>query len=586
MEGSSAQSPIPIPPLVPLPRQQPLRHHDDKDDVFATLFSPPTPRASPTRSPEPSENRPTRHARTESTDSDFGAFVSVLAADDPLRLGNDSSNVSFSAFQNQEFFDKFTEDAKVASEKKRREVLDELLNHEDDPLYWLQGANSENSSGKSTPQPLHLVPETPSSTGVSLIDLDSPSEARPKPLVPPVIPRPTVSTPSVSSESSSSASTSQSVQPPFIPEDTLIELDSPRTAERERESRPHAQPHHASTVPHIRSPSLPPSSPTRLSTPEIQRTQSYFSSPSFPSRIVSSLLSSTIRPAASRGTVSASSSSSSYTDDPSASRLPPVVAAAASHLSGFSRSAPHSRAATVSEGLGVPSSLDAAITHGTPFASHTFVPPSGAPGFTGDRKWDKGFEFDKTQVERKSVRLTGRKELTVPVLTVEIADMLRPFFPALARLPRAWTLLYSLDQHGISLNTLYARCQDFKGSALLVVRDTNDAVFGAWMGEGVHPSKGSYYGSGESFLWQLSGNDRVRVYKWTGKNDYVALCETDYLSFGGGDGHYGLWLDETLSDGSSARCPTFDNEPLCSSGPRQGETVTFECVGLEVWGIG
>ena len=75
---------------------------------------------------------------------------------------------------------------------------------------------------------------------------------------------------------------------------------------------------------------------------------------------------------------------------------------------------------------------------------------------------------------------------------------IRPFFPALARLPKAWSLLYSLDQHGISLNTLYARCQDFKGGVLLVVRDAGDAVFGAWMGEGIRPSKGAYYGSGES----------------------------------------------------------------------------------------
>ncbi|KAI8992720.1 TLD-domain-containing protein [Trametes punicea] len=332
-----------------------------------------------------------------------------------------------------------------------------------------------------------------------------------------------------------------------------------------------------------------------MSPPEIQRTQSYFSSPSFPSRIVSTLLSSAIRPSTTRATLSASTSAStsasshshSLTDDPFASRLPPVVAAAASHLAGVSRSAPHSRAVTVSEGVPMSAStLDAAITHGTPFASHPYVPPSGAPGFAGDRQWDKGFEFDKTQVERKSVRLMGRKEVSTPVLTVQIADMLRPFFPALARLPRSWTLLYSLDQHGISLNTLYARCQDFKGSALLIVRDSNNAIFGAWMGEGIHPSKGAYYGSGESFLWQLVAKDRVRVFKWTGKNDYVALCEPDYISFGGGDGHYGLWLDETLSDGSSARCPTFDNEPLCSPGPRQGETVTFECVGLEVWGIG
>jgi len=184
------------------------------------------------------------------------------------------------------------------------------------------------------------------------------------------------------------------------------------------------------------------------------------------------------------------------------------------------------------------------------------------------------------------VKLVGRKDITSPVLTVELADMIRPHFPALARLPRSWSLLYSLDQHGISLKTLYSRCEDHLSGMLLVMKDSDDAVFGAWMGEGIHPSKGSYFGSGESFLWQLKSNNGLKVFKWTGKNDYFALCESDYISFGGGEGRYGLYLDDTLSDGSSANCPTFDNEPLCSPGPRQGGSVRFECVGLEVWGVG
>ena len=62
----------------------------------------------------------------------------------------------------------------------------------------------------------------------------------------------------------------------------------------------------------------------------------------------------------------------------------------------------------------------------SPFAPHPYVAPSGAPGFAGDRQWDKGFEFDKTKVERQSVRLVGRKEMTTPVLTVELADMVSP----------------------------------------------------------------------------------------------------------------------------------------------------------------
>lgn len=234
------------------------------------------------------------------------------------------------------------------------------------------------------------------------------------------------------------------------------------------------------------------------------------------------------------------------------------------------------------------------ISHGTPFASRPFVPTSGAPGFAGDRKWDRGFSdnyFDNEREDRTSVRLEGRREMTSAVLERELVDMIRPHLPALARLPRTWSLLYSLDQHGISLNTLYARCEPQgptsthpKGS-LVIMKDSGDVVFGAWLGEGVRVSKGSYYGSGESFLWRYV-DCKLDVYKWTGKNDYVALCEHGFLSFGGGDGRYGLYLDDTLLDGSSARCPTFENEPLCSAGPKKGGSVTFECVGLEVWAIG
>lgn len=82
---------------------------------------------------------------------------------------------------------------------------------------------------------------------------------------------------------------------------------------------------------------------------------------------------------------------------------------------------------------------------------------------------------------------------------------LRPHLPALARLPDMWTLLYSLDQHGISLNTLYARCNippggKAPGSAgtLLVAQDAEGSVFGAWVSEGIHLSHGSYYGGGDS----------------------------------------------------------------------------------------
>jgi TLD len=123
------------------------------------------------------------------------------------------------------------------------------------------------------------------------------------------------------------------------------------------------------------------------------------------------------------------------------------------------------------------------------------------------------------------------------------SSQLRPHLPALARLPRKWTLLYSLDQHGISLNTLYTLCEfppprldaPIQRGALVVLKDAGDALFGVWMGEeGLHPSRGKgYYGSGECFMWNYVGG-KFQVFKWTGRNNYVALCEPEYISFGGG----------------------------------------------------
>lgn len=80
-----------------------------------------------------------------------------------------------------------------------------------------------------------------------------------------------------------------------------------------------------------------------------------------------------------------------------------------------------------------------------------------------------------------------------------------------------------MDQHGISLHTLYTLCEpSYTGKypkpaagtfvphtamgsgslgrkgAILVVRDSEDGVFGAWIGDGVRMSGGHMYGGGDS----------------------------------------------------------------------------------------
>jgi hypothetical protein len=138
--------PLSIPPLIPLPPgSEQTTHYNAKDDIFATLFSPATPRASPTLRPVPDDSpaEPIRpkmrsHSRTSSVDSDFGSFVSVPSTEDPLySLASDSGHTTFTPLQNFDFFDRFTEEAKAATKKNQKVVLDELLQHQDDPLYFL-----------------------------------------------------------------------------------------------------------------------------------------------------------------------------------------------------------------------------------------------------------------------------------------------------------------------------------------------------------------------------------------------------------------------------------------------------------------
>lgn len=93
-------------------------------------------------------------------------------------------------------------------------------------------------------------------------------------------------------------------------------------------------------------------------------------------------------------------------------------------------------------------------------------------------------------------------------------------------------------------------------------------------GDLLEPPSGSKSGT--------STPDRIRfkAFPYSGMNDFMIFCESGFLSVGGGDGHYGLWLDDTLETGISDTCPTFGNEPLSEEGHK------FEVLDVEIWYVG
>ncbi|KAF2731089.1 TLD-domain-containing protein [Polyplosphaeria fusca] len=227
------------------------------------------------------------------------------------------------------------------------------------------------------------------------------------------------------------------------------------------------------------------------------------------------------------------------------------------------------------------------------------------------------------------------------LISKALAEEIRLLFPPRLQLVDEWELTYSLEQNGVSLATLYEKVDEYRGKRggfVLAVRDSSGGVFGAYLSDAPHPSK-HFYGNGECFLWrahvlpslpdllnlppppsadttnavrmttiasptqktQNKGGDmlspphsvqgsrsgtstperiRFKAFPYSGVNDYMIFCEHSYLSVGGGDGHYGLWLDDNLENGVSSSCPTFGNEPLSDEGTK------FEVLGVELWYVG
>lgn len=176
------------------------------------------------------------------------------------------------------------------------------------------------------------------------------------------------------------------------------------------------------------------------------------------------------------------------------------------------------------------------------------------------------------------------------LLNKALAEEIRLLVPPRLQLVDEWSLMYSLEQNGVSLATLYKNADEYRGKRggfVLVVKDAGGGVFGAYLSDAPHPSP-HFYGNGECFLWRAhvltslpdfanlppppsadttnatrmttiatarpksdtlsppasgqasrSGSStperiRFKAFPYSGVNDYMIFCEQSFLSIGGG----------------------------------------------------
>jgi hypothetical protein len=177
------------------------------------------------------------------------------------------------------------------------------------------------------------------------------------------------------------------------------------------------------------------------------------------------------------------------------------------------------------------------------------------------------------------LKLQNRLETTIPILNHYMAEQIRTRIPSLYKEAIYWKLLYSIDQHGLSLNTLYSNIKH-AGPCVMAITTDNDEVFGAFTSEPFDPTiSNGYYGSGLSFFWKLNEHGNIDFFQAISSNQYYMLADNHFIAMGGGNGKFGFYLNENLIDGYISPCMTFDYNSDIT------ENEKFECYGLEIWGF-
>jgi hypothetical protein len=135
-------------------------------------------------------------------------------------------------------------------------------------------------------------------------------------------------------------------------------------------------------------------------------------------------------------------------------------------------------------------------------------------------------------------------------------------------------LVYSTTKHGMGLKNFYVKSEDVKNT-LLVVKDENDNIFGAYASEEfkVHHS---FYGTGEVFLFTFYKTERIHSFPTTGLNDYYIYSDEKTVCFGCSDNNFSLCIENDLLSGYSKTTQTFKN-------PTLGSKEKFFITVLELW---
>eukprot|EP00004_Rigifila_ramosa_P012647 TRINITY_DN2753_c0_g1_i1.p1 TRINITY_DN2753_c0_g1~~TRINITY_DN2753_c0_g1_i1.p1 ORF type:complete len:162 (-),score=21.00 TRINITY_DN2753_c0_g1_i1:26-511(-) len=144
---------------------------------------------------------------------------------------------------------------------------------------------------------------------------------------------------------------------------------------------------------------------------------------------------------------------------------------------------------------------------------------------------------------------------------------------------RTWIQLYRSSVDGIAMGTFFRRVKS-RTPLVLVIRDSQNTVFGAFLTGPCDPEMTGFVGTGETFLFTFYPS--FRTFGWTGQNSFFVSSKIDSVGIGCsnslGQSGFGIYLADDFSVGSSRPTPTFDNP--CLTIDEQFVPYDIECYAL------
>jgi len=217
--------------------------------------------------------------------------------------------------------------------------------------------------------------------------------------------------------------------------------------------------------------------------------------------------------------------------------------------------------------------------------------------------------------KRPGARIHKGTSVTLPDAGGDLVGGIVANLPVLLQIRPTWHLGYSMAVDGVSLRTMYRQVADV-GPCLLIVEDSSNCIFGAFLSEGLRPGN-QCYGTHECFIFRFpraSGAWRTEVYSrvaptqapvqaaaaavqvetqgahwanylealrkcqaWAGTTSNSAGVFCDHTGIVVGIDGPALFIDQNLLRGVSWPSAAFGSPCLAAAGP------DFVVRNLEVW---